>query len=150
MNLSHIFFILALLTGTGIGWSLQAGRIHTAQMELQNEKLDRAKERLAIQLASRDAIVSAAGEVTNAQKAAASRVAAADADRDRARTELDKLRVASADAVRAASASTTACTAAVGTYAQLLDACSSELVRVADEADGISNQLMLYQDAWPR
>ena len=150
MNLSHIFFVLALLTGTGIGWSLQNGRIHTAQLELKNEQLDRAKERLAIQLASRDALVSAAGEVTAAQKKATSRIAAADRDRDRAVTELDRLRIASADAVRAASASTTACTAAVGTYAQLLDACSSELVRVADEADKWSNQALIYQDAWPK
>lgn len=141
---------ISAATGAGVAWQWQAGRVHTAQTGLLNEQLDRAKERLAIQLASRDALVSAAGQVTQAQAQAASRIAAADRDRDRAVTELDRLRIASADAVRAASASTTACTAAVGTYAQLLDACSSELVRVADEADRWSNQALMYQDAWPK
>ena len=138
------------LVGSAATWQWQAGRVHTAQTGLLNEQLDRAKERLAIQLTARDAIVRATGEVTQAQVAATNRVAAADRDRDRAITELDRLRIASADAVRAASASTTACTAAVGTYAQLLDACGSELVRVAQDADRWSNQALMYQDAWPR
>ena len=154
MNPTAIMLAVAVAigaaTGAGVAWQIQAGRIHTAQTGLLNEQLDRAKERLAIQLTARDAIVRATGEVTQAQVAATNRVAAADRDRDRAITELDRLRIASADAVRAASASTTACTAAVGTYAQLLDACGSELVRVADEADRWSNQALMYQDAWPK
>jgi len=129
---------------------LQAGRINTVKLELQNERTDRANERLAIQMAARDAIVKTTGQVKQAQVDAAMRNDRLLADLGRTRSELVRLQDASSTAVRNAHSGLDACTSTLATHAQLLGQCSSELVKVAGEADQWASGLILWQEAWPK
>ena len=150
--------LTAVITAIGIaismasgGWMLyQSNRIASIQLELSNERTDRANERLAIQMAARDAIVKTTGQVKQAQVDAATRNDRLAADLGRTRSELGRLQDASATAVRNAGAGLAACTSTLATHAQLFGQCSSELVKVAGDADQWASGLILWQDAWPR
>jgi len=151
MNLiTSIIAAVCIAVGAGLGWQLQAGRINTIKLELSNERTDRANERLAIQLAARDAIVKTTGQVKQAQVDAAARNDRLAADLRRTTGQLDSLRIASETAVRNANSGIAACTGTLATHAQLLGQCSSELVKVSGEADQWASGLILWQEAWPK
>ncbi len=150
MNLTAIISVIGLVVGTAFGWQLQADRIASIQLELQNERTDRANEHLAIQRASSDAIAANAKQVKQAQVDAATRNDRLAADLRRTAGQLDSLRIASEAAVRNADSSIAACTGTLATHAQLLSQCSSELVKVSGEADGWVSGLILWQEAWPK
>ena len=151
MNLiTSIIAAVCIAIGTGLGWQLQAGRINTITQELKNEQLDRANERLAIQLAARDAIVKTTGQVKQAQVDAAARNDRLAADLRRTAGQLDSLRIASDTAVRNASAGVDACTGAVRTYNVIFSQCAGQLSEVAGDADKWSSHALMFQDAWPR
>jgi len=151
MNLiTSIIAAVCIAVGTGLGWQLQAGRIASIQLELSNERTDRANERLAIQMAARDAIVKTTGQVKQAQVDAAVRNDRLAADLRRATGQLDSLRIASDTAVRNANSGITACTSTLATHAQLFGQCSSELVKVAGDADQWASGLILWQEAWSK
>ena len=150
MNLTAIIAAISVAVGTGLGWQLQAGRIASIQLELSNERTDRANERLAIQMAARDAIVKTTGQVKQAQVDAATRNDRLAADLRRTAGQLDSLRSASEAAVRNAGAGLAACTSTLATHAQLLGKCAERYSSVAGDADGFASGLILWQDAWPR
>jgi len=151
MNLiTSIIAAVSIAVGTGLGWQLQAGRINTVKLELQNERTDRANERLAIQMAARDAIVKTTGQVKQAQVDAAARNDRLAADLRRTAGQLDSLRIASETAVRNASAGVDACTGAVRTYNVIFSQCAGQLSEVAGDADKWSSHALMFQDAWPR
>ena len=143
-------FAFGLAVGSGVGYQLQASRIASIQLELKNEQLDRANERIAIQRAARATLERNMQAVSKAQDVAASRLVAIAADRDRAHSQLDRLRDTSAAAVRNASAGIDACTSAVATYDQLFTGCSARLVEVAGDADSWASSTVMMQDAWPK
>ena len=148
--ITAIIAAIGLAAGIAIGWQWQAGRLHTAQKELQNEQLDRANERLAIQMAARDAIVKTTGQVKQAQTDAAVRNDRLAADLRRTAGQLDSLRSTSADTVRNASAGIAACTAALATYDNVFTQCAATATDLAGDADQYASELMLWQEAWPR
>ena len=150
MNLTAIISVIGLVVGTAFGWQLQADRINTIKLELSNERTDRANERLAIQMAARDAIVKTTGQVKQAQADAAMRNDRLAADLRRTAGQLDSLRSASEAAVRNANSGIAACTGTLDTHAQLLGQCSSELVKGSGEADQWASGLILWQEAWPK
>ena len=151
MNLiTSIIAAIGIAIGTGLGWQLQAGRINTITQELKNEQLDRANERIAIQMAARDAIVKTTGQVKQAQVDAAVRNDRLAADLRRATGQLDSLRIASDTAVRNAHSSLDACTSTLATHAQLFGQCAERYSSLAGDADQWSNHAVMYQDAWPR
>ena len=151
MNLiTSIIAAVCIAVGTGLGWQLQAGRINTITQELKNEQLDRANERIAIQMAARDAIVKTTGQVKQAQVDAATRNDRLAADLRRATGQLDSLRIASDTAVRNASAGVDACTGAVRTYNVIFSQCAGQLSEVAGDADKWSSHALMFQDAWPK
>jgi hypothetical protein len=150
--------LTAVITAIGIaismasgGWMLyQSNRIASIQLELSNERTDRANERLAIQMAARDAIVKTTGQVKQAQVDAAARNDRLAADLRRTAGQLDSLRIASDTAVRNASAGVDACTGAVRTYNVIFSQCAGQLSEVAGDADKWSSHALMFQDAWPR
>ena len=142
--------IAAAITGSGVGYQLQAGRISTLKLEIKDEQLSRANERIAIQRAARSALERTTNQVAKAQTDAAVRTAALAAVVERTRTELDSLRIASEAAVRNADSGIEACTRSVHTYHQLFLGCSEQLVDVAQSADRWSIQAVTLQDAWPK
>jgi len=151
MNLiTSIIAAVCIAVGTGLGWQLQAGRINTITQELKNEQLDRANERIAIQMAARDAIVKTTGQVKQAQVDAAVRNDRLAADLRRTAGQLDSLRIASDTAVRNASAGVDACTGAVRTYNVIFSQCAGQLSEVAGDADKWSSHALMFQDAWPK
>jgi len=151
MNLiTSIIAAVSIAVGAGLGWQLQAGRINTITQELKNEQLDRANERLAIQMAARDAIVKTTGQVKQAQVDAAVRNDRLAADLRRTAGQLDSLRIASDTAVRNASAGVDACTGAVRTYNVIFSQCAGQLSEVAGDADKWSSHALMFQDAWPK
>jgi len=133
------------------GWMFyQSNRIASIQLELSNERTDRANERIAIQMAARDAIVKTTGQVKQAQVDAAVRNDRLAADLRRATGQLDSLRIASETAVRNANSGITACTSTLATHSKLLNQCAERYSSVAGDADGFASGLILWQDAWPR
>ncbi len=150
MNLTAIIAAIGIAIGTGLGWQLQAGRIASIQLELQNEQLDRANERIAIQRASRNTIERNMSAVTAAQDAAATRNDRLAADLQRSRNELGRLQDASATAMRNASAGLAACTSTLATHSKLLGQCAERYSAVAGDADQWVSGLILWQEAWPK
>jgi len=151
MNLiTSIIAAVCIAVGAGLGWQLQAGRIASIQLELQNEQLDRANERIAIQRASRNTIERNMSAVTAAQDAAATRNDRLAADLGRTRSELVRLQDASSTAVRNADSGLDACTSTLATHAQLLGKCAERYSSVAGDADQWASGLILWQEAWPR
>ena len=141
---------ITLAIGIVVGLQWQAGRLQTAQETLKNEQLDRANERLAIQMAARDAIVKTTGQVKQAQTDAAVRNDRLAADLRRTAGQLDSLRSTSADTVRNASAGITACTAALATYDNVFTQCAATATTLAGDVDQWANHAVMYQDAWPK
>jgi hypothetical protein len=150
MNLTAIISVIGLVVGTAFGWQLQADRINTIKLELSNERTDRANERLAIQMAARDAIVKTTGQVKQAQVDAAVRNDRLAADLGRTRSELGRLQDASATAMRNASAGLAACTSTLATHSKLLGQCAERYSAVAGDADQWASGLILWQEAWPK
>jgi len=154
MTPTQIIAAIALAIGATAGgagaWQWQSGRVAAAQLELSNERLDRANERIAIQRAARATADRLTSAVSKAQTDASIRTAALAAVVDRSRSELDRLRIASADAVRNAHSGLDACTSTLATHSQLLTQCSKRLVEVAHDADQWAIHAMMLQDGWPR
>ena len=150
MNLTTIIAAVSIAIGTGLGWQLQAGRINTVKLELQNERTDRANERLAIQMAARDAIVKTTGQVKQAQVDAAMRNDRLLADLSRTTGQLVRLQDASSTAVRNAHSGLDACTSTLATHSKLLNQCAERYSSVAGDADQWASGLILWQEAWSK
>ncbi len=154
MNITQIIAAIALAIGTIVGgagsWLWQSSRVAAAKQELSNEQLDRANERIAQQRASRANLERLTNQVSKAQTDAAARAVRLAADRDGAKSELDRLRIASESAVRAAASGLDACTSAVRTYAVIQSQCAGALADMGADADWWTNQALTLQQAWPK
>ncbi len=145
-----IAFAIGLATGAAGAWRWQSVRIAEKTLELTHERLDRANERIGLQQAARATSDRLASQVIKAQNEAAARTAAIRRDADLNRTELERLRLASADAVRAAAASLDACVNAVHAFDLISTQCAARLVEVARDADGFASDSLTLQQAWPK
>jgi len=154
MTIAQIIAAVALAIGVAAGgvgsWLWQSSRVAAVKLELSNEQLDRANERISQQRAARTVTERLTNQVSKAQTDAATRAVRLAADRDGARTELDRLRIASESAVRAATAGIDACTSAVRTYAVIQSQCAGAVQELAGDADRWSGHAVMLQEAWPR
>jgi hypothetical protein len=134
---------LAGAGGFGAAWTMQGRSIDKLKLEARDDII--AQQRSA--RATTERLTSA---VSAAQVSAQGRAVRLAADRDSARTELDRLRIASENAVRNASAGIDACTSAVRTYHLVFTGCASALADMGTDVDRWSNQALMLQDAWPK
>lgn len=149
MNRTAIAFLVATVTASWAGWTAQGWRLERqiqsnraiqAESDTYTERENRKLERLRAQGVT-DAI-------NEANTRAISNLAAA----DRARDELDRLRVALAASGpgRMSSQSSPTRTDDTSAIAELLLACGSELQAVARAADGHASDAVILQKAWPK
>jgi len=142
MNLTLISAAIAAACGFGLSWQLQGHRILKIEMEAKDAIISQQRQ-------SRAALERATLEVTKAQNDAQARRAGIAAVIDSNRDGLIGLRNTAAT-VRATAATTDASAAYADTVSQLFDSCSTELVRVAGQADLHINDLQTLREAWPR
>ncbi len=143
-----IFAATAAVAGFGAAWQIQGMRHATEISELSAAHATALADATAKAL--KDSLALAA-KVEAVQVAAEKRRRAIAADRDRAVTELVRLRDTATDtATRACGdpASTKPDTALA--LADVLGQCTSRLVEVAAAADGHASDAMTLRDAWPR
>ena len=113
-------------------------------------KLEQKDERIAQQRAARASIERATGAVIAAQNEAVVRTAVLRRDADSVRSELDRLRIASSAAVRAASTGLDACIGAVHAYDLISTQCAERYSTVARDADGHASDTRTLTAAWPK
>ena len=145
-----IAFALGISIGGAGAWRWQSVRFAEKTLELTHEKLDRANERIGLQSAARAIAERSALSVIKAQNEAASRAVRAAADSQRARTELERLRLASETAVRNANSGIEACTGSLATHSQLLTQCGARLVEMGGLADDWASHAVMLQQSWPK
>ena len=134
---------MAGAVGWGTAWHIQDGRIKSMQIEVQNE-------RISIQRAARANLERVTGQITKAQNEASSRLAAADRDRRSAVGELERLRDASATAVRIVATTPATCDNITAAYRDILAEGSSFIQEVVADVDKCSIERQTLIDAWPR
>lgn len=141
MNLTLIAASISATLAFGSAWQIQDWRA-TAKEKDRAEQLiiDQREHFLA---AERDQ-----NKVITAQSDAARRVVVLRRDADAARTELDGLRSASADALRAAATGLDACLARATAYDQLLTASAGAYQDMARKADGHVSDVRTLTGAW--
>ncbi len=154
MTPTQIALAVAFAGGLSVGgasaWKWQASRVSAAQLELTHEKLGRANERITQQRAARETADRLAGQVIKAQNDAVARTRVIAADSQRARTELERLQHASADALRAASLSLDACIGAAHAYDLISTQCAAQLTDLARDADRHVSDITTLTQAWPK
>ena len=134
---------VACAIGAGVAWRIQSATI--AEMRLEH-----AETRIAAGRVARAAIERATTTVITAQNNAASRGPVLRAAADASRSELDRLRESTTNAMRAASGSLDACAANSVATSQLLNQCGAELQALAGRADGHVSDITTLTEAWPK
>jgi len=134
---------LAATLSWGAAWHIQDGRINTLKLEQTND-------RITAQRAARQAIERHQTRVSTAQAQAAAGAVRLAADLAGNRTELERLRIASTAALRAAGSTLDACTTTLSTVSELQLVCAARLTDVAAEADGWATHAVSLQTAWPQ
>jgi len=154
MTPTQIITAIALAIGATAGgagaWQWQSGRVAAAQLELSNERLDRANERIAIQRAARQVAERLASQVIKAQNDAAARNVRLAADRSSAADAGSGLRIASTDTLRTSAADLEACTRSLDAHSVVLGELSQFAEGLAIAADSWASHAVALQDAWPR
>ena len=143
MNLTAISALLAGAIGFSIAWHIQGQTI--TEMELANATRIATESHEAYRRLEKDTT-----QIVVAQNNKVVRDAVLRADAGAAIAAGNGLRIASADAMRAAQASTAACLASVATYDELLSTVVSTGGRMASEADGWESDAVMLHDSWPQ
>jgi len=146
-HMNIYFNIASYLLAAAFGFG---GGLHWQEVTVSNLKLEHANERIAIQRVSRQTIERQEARVLAAQAKAQSRAVAAAADGDSNSTDLERLRIATETAVRAAASDLDACTAKVRAFSVVSTECSTQLKTLAGHADEWVNQALTLQEAWPK
>ncbi len=150
MNFTAAIAAIATAAGIAIGYQLQNGRVNAAKLELKNEQIDRANERIAIQRAARQVAERLASQVIKAQNDAAARNVRLAADRSSAADAGSGLRIASTDTLRTSAADLEACTRSLDAHSVVLGELSQFAEGLAIAADSWASHAVALQDAWPR
>lgn len=142
MNLSAIVAIAAAI-GFGAAWRIQGAAI--TEMRLQNATRIATESHEAFRRLEKDTTQIVVAQNNQVVRDTGNRVAAAAAI-----AAGNGLRLASADAMRAAQASASACLASVAKYDELLSAVVSAGGRMASEADRWESDAVMLHDSWPQ
>jgi hypothetical protein len=142
--MSPQLIIAAIIAAASFGtaWKIQDWRFDAKEKAHAEQKL------VQIQL-SAAASIRRADNVISAQNAASTRAVALRTDRDRAYSELERLR----DTLRnmpGADATGDACVVAADPARQLLAECAKELVEMGSRADWHASDALMLQQAWPK
>lgn len=147
MNITTVAIAIGLACGLVIGgsgaWVWQQHRIDALKLEAQNVRIEQqrnARQALERVTAQRDKV-----QADAAKRSIDSRASAA-----AARTELDRLRVATDAAMRAAADNITACVDAAATATRLLDKCAAEYQSLGERADRHVNDIKTLVADWPK
>jgi chromosome segregation ATPase len=143
VNLALIVSLVSASLAFGSAWTIQNWRFDAR--ELQRAEQNTIEQRAAFKDFERGQ-----NRVITAQSAAARRISVLRRSADAARSELDRLRDASATALRAAAASHDASLAAAATANQLLNRCGAEYQELGAIADRHVSDLRTLIDAWPK
>jgi len=147
MNLTIITSLIsaaiAASVGFGTAWTLQGRTI-------DNLKIEALNDRIAIQRAARQTLERHMSTVSVAQTKAASRAVTLAAELAGNRSELERLRSASAASLRAASGNLDACTTSLAAHALISTQCSERYSTLAADADSWASHAVSLQDAWPK
>lgn len=142
--MSPQLIITAIIAGVGFygGWHVQTIR-YTAKVAAH------AKQELAQVQQSAAASIRRMDNVITAQNAAAVRGVGLRRDRDRALSELERLRSAIAGTVPVTSDAPGACVERTNTADQLLLECAADLTELAGKADRHASDVQTLMAAWP-
>lgn len=144
MNYTHL--IAALLSATlafGGAWQVQNWRYGAKEKQ-------RAEQLTKDALESGKVAVRRADNVIDAQNQATQRLVLLRHDADIARSELDGMREQSAESLRAASASHSACLERATTATKLLNSCAGEYQSLGERADRHVNDIKTLTESWPK
>ena len=143
MNLTAIAALISAVCGFGLAWQIQGHNI----IKL---KLEQADERISIQRSARASIERATGQVTKAQNDAAARTTVARTDAGSAAASGNGLRDTSSTTVRATAADSTANSAIIAAYDNILSESIGAIREMANDADQCVIERQALIQAWPR
>ncbi len=135
--------VIAFATGFGAAWQWQGGNI--VKLELNH-----ANERTAIERQNRTAFEANQAAVIAAQNSAVIRNNRNTGAAGAAINAGNGLRIASADAVRAAKDDNAACLASVALYDSILESVVEAGGNMAAEADRWESDAITLHEAWPK
>lgn len=143
MKITLIASFISAALAFGSAWQIQSWRADAKEK-------DRAEQRITDQQATFKAFERDQNKVITAQSDAMRRVVVLRRDASAARTELDGLRSANSDALRAAATGRDACLERAATYGQLLSASAAAYQELAGKADGHVSDVKTLVQAWPQ
>lgn len=129
-------------TGFGAGWQLQSWRFDAKEKAHAEQKLAQIQHNAAASIRRMDNTI-------QAQRAATSRAVALRTDRDRAYSELERLRDTLANMPRASATASTCAESGSKRNVVLLE-CLASYEALARDADLWKNDALMLRDAWPK
>lgn len=129
--------------GFGLAWKIQAGTINKKEAQYAESKLAQVQQSAAADIRRLDNTITA-------QRAATTRAVALRRDRDRAHSELERLRIALQRDLPGSGDAATACTERTNTARELFLECAAALVEMGGRADRHANDAQALMDAWPK
>lgn len=142
--MSPQLLIAAIIAAASFGtaWRIQDWRFDAKEKTHEEQKLVQVQHSAAVQIRRADNVIVA-------QNAATSRAVALRTDRDRAYSELERLRDTLANMPRA-DATGDACPDRADTTRELFLECAAELVEMGGIADRHASDALMLQQAWPK
>lgn len=143
--MSPQLLIAAIIAAASFGtaWRIQDWRFDAKEKTHEEQKLVQVQHSAAVQIRRADNVIVA-------QNAATSRAVALRTDRDRAYSELERLRDTLARPVPGTSAAANACPERTDPARQLLSECAAQLTDLAGKADRHASDAMTLQQGWPK
>ena len=142
--MSPQLLIAAIIAAASFGtaWRIQDWRFDAKEKTHAEQKLVQVQHSAAVQIRRADNVIVA-------QNAATSRAVALRTDRDRAYSELERLRDTLANMPRA-SATASTCAERTDPARELLSECAAQLTDLAGKADRHASDAMTLQQGWPK
>ena len=143
--MSPQLLIAAIIAAASFGtaWRIQDWRFDAKEKTHEEQKLVQVQHSAAVQIRRADNVIVA-------QNAATSRAVALRTDRDRAYSELERLRDTLASSVPGAGDTASACAVRADPARELFLGCAAALVEMGGIADRINSDRQTLIDAWPK
>ena len=143
--MSPQLLIAAIIAAASFGtaWRIQDWRFDAKEKTHAEQKLVQVQHSAAVQIRRADNVIVA-------QNAATTRAVALRRDRDRAHSELERLRIALQRDLPGSGDAATACTERTNTARELFLECAAALVEMGGRADRHANDAQALMDAWPK
>lgn len=143
MNPQIIIAAIIAAASFGTAWRIQDWRADAKEKTHAEQKLAQVQHSAAVQIRRADNVIVA-------QNAATSRAVALRTDRDRAYSELERLRDTLARPVPGTSAAADACPESGSKRNVVLLECLASYEALARDADLWKNDALMLRDAWPK